>query len=336
MRSARLVEVMLDHPTANEVIERRARNGQPCSRYLSEEEKDMLRKLMGDSIDYDVVRVVDCRRGPLALGRAGAIVVGNLFHVLRDHYFANPDAALDAPGALDLNEEGVSLLTHEIVHLHQFRNDGTVYAARALRAQARHQYKYGEWTKLYEYDAHIVAADTHRRPYLGSRVIPSRHPRQRPHAGLPHSLRPRPRPPRRRRRHRPRRPPLPRRPRRHPHPQPGRQHLRFPRPPRLPRHHHHLPHRPRRPPRRRHPVPALVLSAGPRPRPPAALPPPRRPRKAPPPEPRRRRPRRRDPPRLRPLHSLLPRRPGRRTPLGHPPALPRPGPHPHRTHRPHP
>ena len=86
------------------------------ARGLTDVEKQELRKVYGDSIDYDRVVI---REGDAPLNWGAARTIGNTIYIPSDK--------------LPLSQ---SLLTHEMGHVWQFQNGGTDYMREALWAQA--------------------------------------------------------------------------------------------------------------------------------------------------------------------------------------------------------
>jgi hypothetical protein len=95
-------------------------------RHLTAEEKALLRKVYGDSIDYDAVRI---KHGGLS-NLMAPHTVGNTIY-LPDRFFKN---MYDANG--NLTELGARVLTHEMGHVWQSQNGGGDYIHQSLWEQA--------------------------------------------------------------------------------------------------------------------------------------------------------------------------------------------------------
>jgi len=101
---------------------------QPPSRKLTEQEKDILRKVYGDSVDLDAVRIVE--GGPLNADINGrARTIGNTIY-MPSGYGAKD--LVDSKG--NLTETG-KLLCHETGHVWQSENGGGDYISKALYGQ---------------------------------------------------------------------------------------------------------------------------------------------------------------------------------------------------------
>jgi hypothetical protein len=93
------------------------------SKPLTQQERDVLKRIYGDSIDYDMVRVK--RGGSTDWAGMAAHVVGNTIYM--------PDSYYDASG--NLTKDGIETLAHEAGHVWQNQNGGGDYLHRALLAQ---------------------------------------------------------------------------------------------------------------------------------------------------------------------------------------------------------
>jgi hypothetical protein len=92
-------------------------------RKLSGDEKDILRDVYGDSVDYSMIRIKE-KGGLYDLRKSSAFVLGNTI-------YAPPKSGGKMPD---------SLLVHEAAHVWQHRTGGTSYAAGALWEQVKHVY----------------------------------------------------------------------------------------------------------------------------------------------------------------------------------------------------
>ena len=105
---------------------------------LRDNERDAAGRVLGpESVRYAAVRVVEGRILPLIFKINGSRAF-TLFHTIN-----LPSSGRHSRGNLDL-------LVHEMVHVFQFEQVGTVYIWQALRAQKTEGYSYGGWEKLAE------------------------------------------------------------------------------------------------------------------------------------------------------------------------------------------
>ncbi|MBN1209724.1 MAG: DUF4157 domain-containing protein [Myxococcaceae bacterium] len=98
-------------------------------RGLSEAEKTEMRKIYGDSIDYDKVQVAQMPPWVEKANGGRAFVLGNTVYMPKQD-FENLNATKDQPGSA-----GRSLIAHEMGHVWQFQNKGIGYLPEALWAQ---------------------------------------------------------------------------------------------------------------------------------------------------------------------------------------------------------
>ena len=105
---------------------------------LRTDEIDAAHRVLGpDAVRYGAVRVAEGRILPLIFKINGSRAF-TLFHTIN-----LPSSGRHSRGNLDL-------LVHEMVHVFQFAQVGTVYIWQALRAQKTEGYSYGGWEKLAE------------------------------------------------------------------------------------------------------------------------------------------------------------------------------------------
>ena len=105
---------------------------------LREDETDAAHKVLGpDAVRYGAVRVAEGRILRLIFKINGNRAF-TLFHTIN-----LPASGHHSRGNLDL-------LVHEMVHVYQFEQVGTIYIWQALRAQKTNGYSYGGWKKLAE------------------------------------------------------------------------------------------------------------------------------------------------------------------------------------------
>lgn len=109
------------------------------SKPLNPDERKLLERIYGDSIDYDMVRVK--RGGSTDWAGMAAHVVGNTIY-MPDHYY-------DASG--NLTADGRETLAHEAGHIWQNQNGGGDYLHRALLAQGLATLKSGDRNGAYDW-----------------------------------------------------------------------------------------------------------------------------------------------------------------------------------------
>ncbi len=103
---------------------------------LTQEETDAAGQVLGPgAVRYAAVRVAEGRVLRLIFKRNGDRAF-TLFHTIN-----LPASGHHSRGNLDL-------LVHEMVHVYQFEQVGTVYIWQALRAQKTNGYSYGGWEQL--------------------------------------------------------------------------------------------------------------------------------------------------------------------------------------------
>jgi hypothetical protein len=95
--------------------------GATC-RPLTWAERECAVEIFGASIDYDAVTIT--RGSPRSLFTATAI--GNAVNLKPEHF---------APGSMDLNRTGQTVLIHELGHVWQFQNGGLGYIWSSVLAQ---------------------------------------------------------------------------------------------------------------------------------------------------------------------------------------------------------
>ena len=100
-------------------------------RHLTEGEKAELRKIFGDSIDYDAVLIKEGKAG-LFSGNDRAFVLGNTIYIKDNR---------DDPSTPQLDH--MPTLVSEMTHIWQFQNGGTDYAGEAIISQ--------NWGKGYDW-----------------------------------------------------------------------------------------------------------------------------------------------------------------------------------------
>jgi len=114
------------------------------SRKLYPKEIEYVKKIYGDSINYDKVRIT--RDHWFSYGTARA--VGNTIHFVSgygDSYLFE-----DTPEQ-QLNKDGLELLSHEIGHVWQYQNGGIAYAINSLAKQAAGYYSTGSRDTAYDW-----------------------------------------------------------------------------------------------------------------------------------------------------------------------------------------
>ncbi len=105
---------------------------------LTQDETDAASQVLGpDSVRYAKVRVAQGGILKLMFKKNGDRAF-TLFHTIN-----LPASGHHSRGNLDL-------LVHEMVHVHQFEQVGSVYIWQALRAQKTEGYSYGGWEQLAE------------------------------------------------------------------------------------------------------------------------------------------------------------------------------------------
>jgi hypothetical protein len=109
------------------------------SKPLTQQEREVLKRIYGDSIDLDMVRVK--RGGSTDWAGMAAHVVGNTIY-MPDHYY-------DASG--NLTKDGIETLAHEAGHVWQNQNGGGDYLHRALLAQGIAALQSGSRNGAYEW-----------------------------------------------------------------------------------------------------------------------------------------------------------------------------------------
>lgn len=105
---------------------------------LTQDETDAAGQVLGPgAVRYAAVRVAEGRvlRLIFKLNRNRAFT---LFHTI------------NLPGSGHHSRGNLDLLVHEMVHVYQFEQVGTVYIWQALRAQKTEGYSYGGWEQLAE------------------------------------------------------------------------------------------------------------------------------------------------------------------------------------------
>jgi len=118
------------------------------SRKLYPKEIAYAKKIYGDSIDYDKVKVT--RDHWFAKGSTK--VTGNTINFTSNY---GSDYLFEDTPEQQLNEEGLLLLGHEIGHVWQFQNGGWAYAENALLKQAAGFYSTGSRNTAYDYQTAI-------------------------------------------------------------------------------------------------------------------------------------------------------------------------------------
>jgi hypothetical protein len=110
------------------------------ARGLTTEERDYLKAIYGDSIDYDVIRIK--RGGPLTNALPDAHTVGNIVYM--------PDKYFD-PTTGKLKPLGLKVLSHEVGHVWQNQNGGGDYIHNALFWQIAAIINGGEYGDAYNW-----------------------------------------------------------------------------------------------------------------------------------------------------------------------------------------
>jgi len=103
---------------------------------LKQDETDAAGQVLGrGAVRYPAVRVAEGRVLRLIFKRNGNRAF-TLFHTI------------NLPGSGHHSRGNLDLLVHEMVHVYQFEQVGTVYIWQALRAQKTDGYIYGGWEQL--------------------------------------------------------------------------------------------------------------------------------------------------------------------------------------------
>ncbi|MDA1129487.1 MAG: DUF4157 domain-containing protein [Chloroflexi bacterium] len=103
---------------------------------LSQDEIEAVGQVLGpDNVRYSAVRIAEGRILPLIfkLNHSRAFT---LFHTI------------NLPRSGRHSRSNLDLLTHEMAHVYQFEQVGSVYIWQALRAQKTEGYSYGGWEQL--------------------------------------------------------------------------------------------------------------------------------------------------------------------------------------------
>jgi len=135
---------------------------QPPSRKLTDEEKDLLRKVYGDTVDLDSIRVEV--GGPLTNAMA-AHTVGNTIYMPESDYGDTgglPPGSLykkDAAGNITGLTEYGSTLIHETAHAWQSENGGGKYIHESLWGQAAEEAQGKSRDADYEWTTEVPATD---------------------------------------------------------------------------------------------------------------------------------------------------------------------------------
>ena len=105
---------------------------------LTQDETDAAGQVLGPSaVRYSVVRVAEGRILRLIFKLNG----NRAFTLFR---------TINLPASGHHSRGNLDLLVHEMVHVHQFEQVGSVYIWQALRAQRTEGYSYGGWEQLAE------------------------------------------------------------------------------------------------------------------------------------------------------------------------------------------
>ena len=98
-------------------------------RMLGGAERTILRKIFGDSVDYDAIRIKEGYAGFFSAGKNPDFTLTNNTRALTHGstiYMKNADTT---------TTQGMAILVHETDHVWQYQNGGDIYLARALHAQ---------------------------------------------------------------------------------------------------------------------------------------------------------------------------------------------------------
>jgi hypothetical protein len=112
------------------------------SRSLTQDEIDYAKEVYLDSIDYSVITIT--RDSVLALGAPRTI--GNTIHLKSDWGHFKEDT-------LELTEQGLLTLVHEMGHVWQYQNGGLAYIPESLWAQFKAAVSGGERAGAYDWRA---------------------------------------------------------------------------------------------------------------------------------------------------------------------------------------
>ena len=124
---------------------------QQPSRGLTDEEKDFLRSVYGDSIDVDAIRVR--RGGGTELFGAAPHTIGNTIHMREESDFGTDYFNEDGT----LTEDGLILLAHEAAHVWQNQNGGGDYLHKSIGSQLAAWISGGDRNGAYEWESAFTA-----------------------------------------------------------------------------------------------------------------------------------------------------------------------------------